>query len=56
MLSASPDMVRQRNLVRDSGPERRFFRPVALAIDGEGRIIILDGHRGRLQVYQKDNY
>ncbi len=56
MLAASPDMVRQRNLVRDLGPERRFFRPVALAIDDEGRIIVLDGHRGRLQVYQKDDY
>ena len=55
-LSASPDMIKQRSLVRDLGPERHFFRPIAVAIDDDGRVIILDGHRGRLQVYRKDNY
>ena len=55
-LDANPDFVKQRNLVRDFEPERRFWRPNAIAIDDEGRIIIVDSIRCRLQVYQKDNY
>ena len=55
-LNANPDMIRQRNLVRDLDPERRFWRPRSVAIDGEGRIIIVDTNRCRLQVYQKENY
>ena len=55
-LNANPDMIRQRNLMRDMSAERNFRRPKALAIDDDGRIIILDANRNRLQVYQKDNY
>ena len=55
-LDANPAMIRQRGLVRDFEPERRFWRPKALVIDAEGRIIILDSNRWRIQVYQKDNY
>ena len=55
-LDVNPGMVRQRSLVRDLGPERRFWRPKGLAIDEEGRIVIVDCYRSRLQVYQKDNY
>ena len=55
-LYASPDMVLQRSLVRDFTLQKRFHRPKAVAIDDEGRIIIVDPDRGRLQVYQKDDY
>ena len=55
-LDANPDKIMQRGLVRDFEPERRFWRPKAVAIDDEGRIIIVDSNRWRLQVYQKDNY
>ena len=55
-VAASPDMIRQRNLMRDMSPERHLWRPKQIAVDGEGRIIILDSMRDRLQVYQKDNY
>ena len=55
-MDASPDFVRQRNLVRNFEPERRLWRPKALAIDTDGRVIIVDTNRERLQVYQKDNY
>lgn len=55
-LEASPDLKRQHSLLRDLEPERRFWRPTAVAIDEVGRIIIADGNRGRLQVYQKENY
>ena len=55
-LDVNPDMMRQRSLIRDFEPERLLWRPKALAIDGKGRIIIVDSNRYRLQVYQKDNY
>ena len=55
-LYVNPDQVKQRSLVRDLESERRFWGPRGVVIDGEGRIIIIDGNRHRLQVYQKDNY
>ena len=55
-LNSNPDMIRQRALMRNLEPERRLWGPKALTIDDAGRIIIVDGNRGRLQVYQKDNY
>ena len=54
-LNANPDMIRQRNLQRDFSEERNLWRPKAVAIDDDGRVIILDSNRNRLQVYQKDN-
>ena len=55
-LNANPDDVKRRSLVRDFGPERQFWGPKAVAIDGEGRVIIVDSNWSRLQVYKKDNY
>ena len=55
-LVPSPDMVKQRNLVRNLGPEKHFWRPKAIEIDDQGRIYILDSYRNRIQVYQKENY
>ena len=55
-LNSNPDMIKMRNLLRDLEPERRLWKPKAVAVDKRGRVIILDTNRGRLQVYQKDNY
>ena len=55
-LNANPDMVKQRAMMRDLEPERRLWRPKAVAVDDQGRIVIVDSNRDRLQVYQKDNY
>ena len=55
-LNANPPMVKQRSLVRDFSEENRLWYPTALVIDNEGRILISDSNRGRIQVYQKDNY
>ena len=55
-LNANPDHIRMRSLIRDWTSEVRFWGPKAIAIDDEGRIMIIDGNRSRLQVYQKDNY
>ena len=53
ILESSPDMVRQRAMVRDFEIERRFWNPVSLTIAEEQRIIVVDCNRHRLQVYQK---
>ena len=55
-IKSNPDMVRQRSLVRDFSQERDLWRPTTVAIDSEGRIIILDCNRHRLQVYRKSPY
>ena len=55
-ISSNPDMVRQRATMRDLTVEKVLWRPKAIAIDDEGRILILDGNRGRIQVYQKEDY
>ena len=54
-IRANPSMVRQRNLLRDRTIETRLWRPNSIAIDNEGRIIVVDSYRTRLQVYQKDS-
>ncbi len=56
ILNANPDMRRQRRLLRDFSTERKFWGPRAVAIDDQGRIIIIDANRWRLQVYQKYDY
>ena len=55
-MNANPDMMKMRSLIRDRSGEMRFWRPKAIAIDDEGRVIVVDSARDRLQVYQKDNY
>ena len=55
-MESNPDMVRQRKLLRDVWLEERLWRPRAVAVDEEGRIVIVDPNQSRLQVYQKDDY
>ena len=57
-LNANPDFIHQYNMLREEDAEqaRQLSRPKGVAIDGEGRIFIVDSNRFRLQVYQKDNY
>jgi DNA-binding beta-propeller fold protein YncE len=52
-LAANPDMIRQRSLVQDLTPERRFQNPSAVKVDGQGRIVVVEPPRHRIQVYQK---
>ena len=55
-MDANPDLMKQRNMLRDFEPEKRFWNPVAVEIDAKGRILVVDCNRHRIQVYQKDNY
>ncbi len=56
LLKANPDIVRQRRLMRNLSDEKKFWGVRAVAIDDEGRIIILDSNRQRLQIYQRCDY
>ena len=55
-LEANPDMIRQRSLIRDFEPERHFWNPTSIEVDPQGRVLVADCQRHRIQVYQKDNY
>ncbi len=55
LMKANPDMARQRALARDLGLEARLSYPVAVEVDNEGRILILDYKRHRIQIYQKSS-
>jgi DNA-binding beta-propeller fold protein YncE len=51
-IDANPDIVKARRRV-DLEPEWRFRRPVAVNIDADDRIIVLESYRHRLQIYNK---
>ena len=51
-IEANPDIMKARRRV-DLEPEWRVHRPVAVNVDGTGRIIILESYRHRLQIYNK---
>ena len=53
-IESNPDMVRQRNGVRDFTPEMVLWAPVAVKVDDNGRVIIVDTTRHRFQIYQKN--
>ncbi len=53
-IESNPDMIRQRNGVRDFTPEKVLWAPVAVKVDDTGRVIIADTNRHRFQVYQKN--
>jgi DNA-binding beta-propeller fold protein YncE len=53
-LEASPLGVVQNSLVQDHTVQRRFEHPVAVKVDDQFRIAIVDLNGNRIQVYQKD--
>jgi DNA-binding beta-propeller fold protein YncE len=52
-INANPDMVKARRRV-NLEPEWRFRRPVAVNVDAQDRIFVLESARHRLQVYDKE--
>lgn len=54
-IKSNPEMIQQRNGVRDFSPEKVLWAPVTVKVDDAKRwIIIADTTRHRLQVYQKN--
>ena len=54
VLEAGPELVKGYRRVEDLTPLARFDRPRGIAIDEQGRIIVVDSSRHRLQVYTKE--
>jgi DNA-binding beta-propeller fold protein YncE len=52
-LNANQDLVEGRKIAADMTPEKRLFGPTAVEIDDQGRVIIVDSCRHRLQVYNR---
>ncbi|MGE3267646.1 MAG: NHL repeat-containing protein [Chloroflexota bacterium] len=52
-LSANQDLVEGRRIMADGTLEKRLFGPTAVEIDEQGRIIIVDSCRHRLQIYER---
>lgn len=53
-IDANPDMAKMRRRVKSLEPEWRFNYPTAVAFDPEQhRLIVADGQRARLQIYNK---
>jgi hypothetical protein len=52
-VDADPNLIRARQMV-DLTEEMRFKRPVAVNVDNDGRIMVLEPQRARLQVYVKE--
>jgi DNA-binding beta-propeller fold protein YncE len=51
-IDANPEYIKARRRA-DMEPEWRFHRPVAINIDADDRIIVLESYRHRLQIYNK---
>ena len=52
-IDANPDIVKARRRA-NMEPEWRFRRPVAVNVDAQDRIFVLEAARHRLQVYNKE--
>ena len=52
-LAANQDLVEGRRIMADGTPEKRLFGPTAVEIDEQGRVIIVDSCRHRLQIYER---
>ncbi len=53
-LRSNPEMIRQRNGIRDFTPEKVLWPPCAVKIGRNNRVIIADTTRHRFQIYRKN--
>ena len=54
-LAGSPDVIEQRETVPNMAEmEKRFREPIAVEVDKDNHILVLDCRRDRIQVYQKE--
>ena len=52
-LKSNPDNLLQYRLLKDFTPLQRFYYPVAIELDNDGRVLVLETASHRIQVYQK---
>ena len=54
-VDANPDYVKARLRVKSLEPQWRFTRPTSIEISEDGKILVLDNQRARIQIYQKES-
>ena len=52
-LDANPDLWKDRNVAQGLEREKLFWGPIAVAVDDECRVFVLESACGRIQVYRK---
>jgi len=52
-LDANPDMWKEREIAQGLEREKLFWGPIAVEVDDEGRIFVVESARNRIQVYRK---
>ncbi|NQW22440.1 MAG: 6-bladed beta-propeller [SAR202 cluster bacterium] len=53
-LDASPDVEQKLELaVHNIEPKKRFYRPVSVHVENDGKVYVADCYRHRVQIYQK---
>jgi len=52
-LDANPDMRREREVAQGLERERLFKGPIAVEVDDQDRIFVVDSERNRIQIYRK---
>ena len=52
-VDANPEMWQERQIAQGLEREKLFWGPIAVEVDDEGRIFVVESARGRTQVYQK---
>ena len=52
-LNANPEMYTERDVAQGMEREKLFWGPIAVEVDAEDRIFVVESARGRIQVYRK---
>ncbi len=52
-LTANADLMEGRKIMADGTPEKRFWGPTAVETDANGRVLVVDSCRHRIQVYDR---
>jgi DNA-binding beta-propeller fold protein YncE len=53
LLAANPEMMAGRKVAKDLSTEKRFWVPRGIRVDDQGRVVVVDSGKGRLQIYRK---
>ena len=52
-LDANPEMWHERDIAKDLEREQLFWGPVAVDVDDQGRVFVVESARSRIQVFRK---
>jgi DNA-binding beta-propeller fold protein YncE len=52
-LAANADLTEGRKIMADGTPEKRFWGPTAVEVDEQGRVLVVDSCRHRIQIYNR---